>query len=487
MHYICYFLSVILLFLSCSHQNENIEFLQREEFIIPKEDVLKITNTSKLSTKMRIDINHYMAYSIKDLVKRIRLEGEDDNDIINAWRFVNKNLSFFNPPNARPSFDLPLMIYNSTGYGYCSNYCVLLKEIYREMGYMSRIVKVRNHIVVEVFNNNRWEMYDPLQYVYYLNRNNQVASVEELSKDSTLITQPQKIIYDENITMEERLRYHQNYGHAAVQYFWAYQSQEYSTRPIAHHAFIEIPPKASLQLPIQSEIIKKTGAFGTVFHTTYAKYTIPKGEKGIFINPFLIASIEGNGIIKINNQKFSLNGFSVMMNYDNLKEPPLDFEIVKSNSDICVYVLLDDKFILDENIIDVYQLDLNNNKLKYEIRKDYLIEKGKKEIKQIINSEEFKNSDKYYLKIASSLNLNKGSEYNKNLFLNDISTFFRKNKDVDMINDKIRELKEDNTLSDADYSVFHEKYMFLLGIYIISNYPTQDIVSAFKILLEIVG
>lgn len=461
-------------------------------FIVEQDSILSIKNNTLQKIRLQIDINEKFANHIDDLLKKIHaLQDEFDEEPIirKAWRFVGTEIDFFNPVSSNNNFDIPLLIYNSIGFGQCDDLSVLLHTIYTRMGYTSRVVNVKDHVVVEVFNGQKWEMYDAFQYVYYLNQRGQVASVEELSKDSFLILHPvEKIHPPDNFSAEKKIRLKQNYSPQGINYFYNISPFEYNI--LDHQSdsiYIELPPYGKLEIPATSpEPIYKYGVSGKGQHKAYVKYVIPKGFKGEFKTPFLITSLHGNGSVKINKQTISIGNFILKMDYNTTEQPIRAFEILHSQSDIIVYCMLSENLLKEKNIIrissysDISFKKLPDKEFYSNISSDFIFEKKNSSNSKIINSL----YNEYY-EISSQLKISTLDTYNSNDFIEDIFTFFaiihleNSQHRTQKIIKKLKYIEEYNQNHTTDLFILLKSkniQYFIAFVYLLDEFSKEEII-----------
>lgn len=354
---------IILVFTLLLHSCEK-KYIQRDNssivktFIVEEDFSISIKNKSNKKISLHININDQFANSIDDLVLKVKNqedEFENESNIRKAWRFVATKIDFYEPISYNQCYDIPLLIYNSLGYGICDDFSILLNSILIKMEYHSRIVMVNNHIVVEVMNEGSWEMYDAFFYVYFLNKEGKVASIDELSKDSTLILDPiEKIKYSNLTSAEKKIRYHRNYSEENMLRFYKSEPKTYTSYNFQNDMFnIDLPSFAQIDFPVESpNPIFKTSSNGKIQNETYVKYTLSKDWKGKFEIPFLISHIEGKGIVRINNKNIKLGDYIIQMSYKDSLPLSKIVEIIKAEADIVIYCLINENFFLDINTIE---------------------------------------------------------------------------------------------------------------------------------------
>lgn len=86
----------------------------------------------------------------------------------------------------------PRSFLNSIGYGLCHERANLLASLLQMHGFRTRMVDLQTHVVLEFWNDGKWVLLDADRHMFYLNRLNGFASLEDLKADSLLIREPLK-------------------------------------------------------------------------------------------------------------------------------------------------------------------------------------------------------------------------------------------------------------------------------------------------------
>lgn len=226
------------------------------------------------------------------------------------WRFANRNIydqyitgSFWGHS--------PTITYNSTGLGICDDSAasVAIMSVYAGIkGY--RVWDLQGHVVSELWNGNRWEMYDAHRDgVYYHNAMEEIADVEELASDPFLITSPISPIQP---VFREDGNKQDFYNYYAPLYTTTENNSFNSTQAYLNvqgkiDFSLRIPPSGRIQFPgrfaPKSPVINIDGT--SVEEYMDMKISYPSGWAGAVKMPLMIHDIEGRGVVAI-----SLNGSS---------------------------------------------------------------------------------------------------------------------------------------------------------------------------------
>ncbi len=154
---------------------------------------LRLQNSGTADRLVRLDVN---ATSLQDLdgvladVLAIPAAKVREPLHRRAWRYVLARTRHDWPLSAGLFLHQPDMFLRSVGAGLCDDVSNVLHWIRTGPGYESRVRSLEGHVAPEVKIDGRWETYDPDFGVYYMNRQGQVAGVDELAADPLLITQP---------------------------------------------------------------------------------------------------------------------------------------------------------------------------------------------------------------------------------------------------------------------------------------------------------
>jgi|GEM_PF-4103488 len=383
------FILNIILLVSCKNSDISATYFEKSHTLsFSKDSTVHILNKGDEPAELSIHLNDLSVNDFEELLVKVRAlkdEFEGEAEVRKAWRYVAANLDFINPVSQSVLFNEPLLLLNSIGYGQCDDFASVLKSIWEHMGYEARLVNVRDHVVAEVKVDGHWEMYDAFEYVYYLNRNDQVASTMELRADSTLIVDPQiRIGVLSWMSAENYFRYLKRYSSEAVERYCTIRPFLYKDGYDAKETFrIRLWPGCKMEFPVYSPdpVVKRMVASNNVYHKKYIRFTIPKGWKGEFQTPFLITSVHGDGDIILNNKKKVLGDISVKFDYEHIQYLPLSFKVIDTRSDIVVYCMMNENLFRDNNEVDVvnygleYDLDVRVTRRTDLIAKEYFLEK----------------------------------------------------------------------------------------------------------------
>lgn len=490
---------IVLFFLSSCEKKKDIRNIPVSESVLLEEDsIVYLYNTSDRMISFTLDINQQFATVIDDLVVKVSElpnEFENESEIRKTWRFVANALDFFQPVSKSQHLDIPLQLYNSTGYGHCDDFCILMNAILQKMGYQTKVTGVNNHIVLEVLNNDRWEMYDPFLFVYYLTREGNVACIEDLKNDPSLITNPVERLQHQNLySAERRIRYLSIYAPSAADFYINCTPYIYNTRDDLNDSFkIEIPPRTSIEFPVESpDPVYKNASNGKVAHPTYIKYTLPKNWTGKFNIPFLISSIHGTGTVKIHNQVLHLNNFIAKMDYSMPATISKTVEILKSNSEIVIYGFINENFFMEKSLVEfnIGLADLNQLEIKISSdgeRYSKIFSQNYPEKHSYSDSEILNALYDDSLKLSRQLFVETSEQYDIELMKSDIQTLMKRisypNERTQAMMEKLKrlyEMENEKNTRLIPYGNFSKSEDIITFSYFLDEYSTEELIRLLK-------
>jgi hypothetical protein len=250
---------------------------------------ITVYNSRVDAVSFQINLNNSLFLSKDEIAAAVTsLKDDYANEPIQrkAWRFARDNRYHWTPISFQQWKHDPLLFLNSIGFGFCGEAAALYFNIMTLLGYTARVWGIEGHIIPEVFINNRWELYDPDLEVYYYNRSDEIAGVEELANDPTLITDPINPVNANSWPYS-----------SAVADLYATTSNNflapwYEANPVADYLLqFHIPPNGTFEFP---------GVFAaplqTIYSDTTPKYTnarlvVPKGSSFDVEIPLVVHTI----------------------------------------------------------------------------------------------------------------------------------------------------------------------------------------------------
>lgn len=272
-----------------------------------QEAAIEVLNNSNAYAEFQLKLNNQFFNTEEEIIQEIKdmaPEYADEPLERKAWRYVISKVEFSTALTEQNWGHTPEIILNSIGRGQCDDLASLLGLLWTKLGYESRVWGLGGHVVPEVFIDGKWRMYDPSFQLYYLNKENEIMGVEELSQNPDLIVNPIKrniYKYGNLVSMTK--------GQSMIA-FSLYSSAEnnqvnvsYSSAPNLETKLFKLPPHASLKFPVpfkeaQKNILKAQEKFMQV--------TLDASERTTLCFPLIIYGIEGTGNIIINSKEFKI-------------------------------------------------------------------------------------------------------------------------------------------------------------------------------------
>ncbi len=335
-----YFIIAIIFFCSCSNEaiiEKNILTNDTENFYF------SIVNNSNSNSKFSFSLNNKFYESESDIKKEINKMSEKTNDSLfyYAWKFVCNNTYSYSSLIKQNWSTTPLLYLNSFGVGLCGKQANVLSNIWQMLGYKTRIWNLNGHIVPEVQYKGRWNMLDPAYKVYYYNKYNKIANVEELMKDPTLITNPKKVNINDYYYY---IRCTDKYAKLISTRNDNFVINDKTNQNILNNFFITLPPKSILEFP--GIFCKKATTINSTELPYYSncRIKIPPNWVGVVSNTLLLADIQGIGTVKINNEEFKINSANLSKKISTHKKFIYEVEILNHEDTISLIYFINPIF-----------------------------------------------------------------------------------------------------------------------------------------------
>jgi hypothetical protein len=260
----------------------------------------------------------------------------------------------FNPPFTDKKWQHnPHLLLNSLGFGQCDDYSSLLVQLWEELGFEARVFALEGHVVSEVKIKGKWQMYDATYGVYYVNTENQIASVQDLATNSKLVQFPNNII-----PFDEEIDFYSQFARYNLETTKKYASQinnrisTWETADIPEiTSLIKLPAKSSLSLPLlytpnQFAILHNSVSSQESFIQAIKVY-VPKNRIGKTKLPFVVASITGSGVLQLNGKKVNVKDVQPEL-FESIRNT--DITILENDSGITIHYFINPSvFKLKEN------------------------------------------------------------------------------------------------------------------------------------------
>lgn len=335
----------LLVFVGCSGGDRHTGFYSvgdpsKGEF----NKVVTVSNAGSTDASVRLSIKGFLFGSKEELLEYISsmpdlYAGEPSYE--KAWRFMTKRSYAHVPYTGSTRVHDPLLYLNSVGYGYCDDMAFVLETIWRWQGYESRVWGLEGHVVPEINIDGHWRMYDPDFGVFYRTATGEVASVEELSQQPQLITNPVDPIYKDSQTAYSEL----------LAGFYSTPDNRVSELGVmtAHPPTVVLPQGSSFVFPVKSDESAFAYDGETRVNPLYyvAQLRIPKVETDVALElPLFVVGISGTGEVEIDNQRFQLGSpelkewFARFVRDGNYAEPTTTIKIYSGSTEVLINMSL---------------------------------------------------------------------------------------------------------------------------------------------------
>lgn len=349
---------------------------EKYKIIITKEKVkeysLFIHNPTRELMSFQMDLNNSFYLNDGEITEELKQRKSDNPKKplqILVWEYVMNN-RYDNPPLTGEQWaHSPSLFLNSIGFGYCDDSASVFSQLMRSLGYETRVWGLDGHVVAEVKVDGQWQMFDPTGEVYYFNKNKQIASVEELAKDPSLINNPINPVINPK---EKPLWFDWSYSKYLADVYSSRENNRVSTyydkNPLEDYNLIfEIPGRGFIQYPAKIEgKLKNKYNDKTPYFTNLRVRTQSIGKIKI---PLVIHTIVGKGKVKINDQVVSI-GSKKMKDLINERDTFIkDVEIIENPSGIDILYLVNPQTIKlrEQNTLELKGKGLD--KLRISVKK----------------------------------------------------------------------------------------------------------------------
>jgi len=95
-----------------------------------------------------------------------------------AWSWMMENHYAFNPYSGDQWQHAPYLFMDSLGFGLCDDAASVFYSLVTSYGYTARVWALSGHVVCELFQNGRWQLYDPNLQVLYIDSNGEIAGYD---------------------------------------------------------------------------------------------------------------------------------------------------------------------------------------------------------------------------------------------------------------------------------------------------------------------
>ncbi len=272
-------------------------------------NVVSIQNIGPESASFLLKWNGVDMSSMDGLLEVIsQYAPQEPTPHIQAWRFVHDFSQHYSPLTERKWLHEPVLFFNSAGFGICDDLAELLYHVWTAMGYEARIWSLNGHIVPEVFAQGKWQLLDPDFGTYYLNDGGEIASVNEIAQDPSLIFNP-RLVLDSYLSSAYSPGVAALYASTGDNRFCSSNGRlSVKCDPISRSrngGFFQIPGQSTLELPHQSEgYLTYDPDVAEIPDFKIAILKIAPGVSGRINIPLIPVSATGSGTVRTSRGNF---------------------------------------------------------------------------------------------------------------------------------------------------------------------------------------
>lgn len=309
----------------------------------PGQQALEFRNESDIDVEFELDVNDRLfpgrRQAIVAKIAEMAVPESQDSTPFRIWRAIAENTRRGATLSEATWLHAPARLLNSTGFGYCDDVASAFSLLANEAGFETRVWTLGGHVVPEVKVGDRWEMYDPDTGVVYYNDQGQVAGVEDLVADTTLITSPRSPAQARKV--DDAMPFSQD---TADIYGSIEDNVLYSkyTAPVPESDARYIIPSGGRLLfggswsdPLYDQPTGLQIAFNAE-----ARLELPAGWLGPIPGAFVVTNIEGAGSIRVGSGEHELGSAELTALLSDFDTNPGPVEIVRSDSPIAVTFLV---------------------------------------------------------------------------------------------------------------------------------------------------
>ena len=301
------------------------------------EDAIYLSNTTGDAVEFRLTHNGFPMFQsdqeILGYVYSMPNEFTDEPFERKLWRFVRDNVYHAVPLYNNWPFD-PWVTVNSLGWGLCGQVAEVYMRIARNAGYTARMWGLTGHVVPEIRIADRWQLLDPDLAIYYMNGSGQIAGVEELATEATLITLPVDPIFDVDA-------YPAGYSDLLAEIYGTSDdnvaASETSRLSATHYQSITLPPGATLTYPVRL-FDSVEGVDGNmrypVPHHLQAALQVNGGWSGELNMPWVLWGVSGDGRVAVGDEEFEAGSQALVDRLRSGRTPVTSVRVVSAGSQL---------------------------------------------------------------------------------------------------------------------------------------------------------
>ena len=307
----------------------------------PAASVIELTNLSGQEQEIVFSLNgRHLLQSTAEAVAEAQAQGAANawgnfgNTIFNYLRAQAQN---YTPLNGDYWLHNPALFLNSLGFGYCDDLSAVFSGLAKAGGKPGRVWSLTDHVVSELYDEGRWQMYDADFQVTYVNGSSQVVGVETIAinpNDYLLVEAPGSVVGD-----YPDINY--VYATTADNVVDTWYDSYYPDRPVR----LRLPPGGSLSLPgrfLPSLSVLYGGQTSTMF--THLRQMLPAGLTGNVESGLVLHALSGDATVRVLGLDFNVGNpaeaDALQALLDTRSTWVSNFEILEARSPLTAYWLL---------------------------------------------------------------------------------------------------------------------------------------------------
>ena len=320
-------------------------------------DMLFPDKQSVLQYILQGDVNSGLSPVVTEIYRKMIREN-DDEEYYRAFLFlIPRTFHHFELTDQYASSQWvqgPMLMINSFGFGTCGTHARVLSKIWQALGYRTRERHLNGHAVSEVFNGERWLVFDADKNAYYFDENFKIIGIDELKRNPTLIFPDMRIVAYGLPNYE----FPQSGPGRAVKDIivkskgaWLKPIETPSSETDWIPLNITLPPKATFSFPFEgediffAENIDFVSQYGERVLTPKYKYAVLEIDKGttgkinVGLYPF---KMEGECTLRIEGLEKQLEGkdFDQVNKYRSERIFARTIMLTEAKSPVRIYYLL---------------------------------------------------------------------------------------------------------------------------------------------------
>jgi hypothetical protein len=318
----------------------DVEKVRRFAVDVARKHAVSIANSSPSDVSFELRQNGAAlattAAQMLDEVEALPDEFSQESLQRKMWRFVRDGSYRSAPLTSSIWQHEPLVFLNSIGVGYADDIATAYVGLAEAAGYQARAWDLHGHSVPEVYAAGRWEAYDPALPVYYVNRQGQVAGVQDLGADPSLITSPQEPRVMASSTVP--------YGQAMADIYAT--TADNRLLPTSFFAWphetaaLSLPAGARVAYPGQWAKPPADVSGNVPPSTAQLSLALPAGFTGVIDWPLVLWDVQGSGRVQLGGTQYAAGSPEVTAALQALESMPQTVQILEAPGAVTLVYLI---------------------------------------------------------------------------------------------------------------------------------------------------